>query len=552
MVDKVFTTVSIAALCFVTHAEELHSVGLENMAKRLQGDVRLIAMGDSYSSPYFARVPLAGLRVWPIEKISAMSSGAPTSSDTFICTPYCNPSSLILSSDSLGYAIERDSSKSFFTLPIFGLQEFYTSTAFDDEGNDTLFTISLDGDGLEHLSSGVHGPFAQAGDDVKFRFLYRSASNSKQQLNSVKAYDGNELVSIMHLRDNARPYWHLGENPDYDVREPAPEQINAYAVDFPARNNTQNSMNMKFEQTGSLAGTNQYLVPAGSVYYHQDENGERETGLYFSYVSDSSWSYYGFGCDAEGNDTHDKRFAKSQFTHWLDVTTLDREQPVVFMWYLAPEFADYSSSITLMTNMIAQAEGSAKQIGITTVEHLIVVAPLFQLDNSSDISKEFITYQQQAAFDIASTTPNVAAASLFSATDEVLFDGPNGIPWLLYHGFDHFEFGTNSINLVEETNGDLFDPWVIHPSSPNAAAFFSTILGEIIRKAGCKADVVADGYINTTDLLAVIGHIGQEYIEEDINEDGIVDIQDLLLVIDGWGACWPIQAPYNTPTFRSN
>jgi len=355
----------------------------------------------------------------------------------------------------------------------------------------------------------------------------------------------------MHLRDNARPYWHLGENPEYDVREPIPEQINAYAVDVPARNNTQNRMKMTFEQIGQLAGTNQYLEPAGSVYYHQEENGERKTGLYFSYVADSSWSYYGFGCDSEGNDTHDKRFSKEQFTHWLDVTTLDRNQPVVFMWYLAPELIGYYTSHSLMVNMIAQAESSAKQIGITTIEHLIVIAPLFRLDNSTEISKEFITYQQQAAFDIASNTPNVAAASLFSATDEVLFDGPGGVPWLLYRGFDHFEFGTNTINLIEDTGGDLFDPWVIHPKSPNAAAFFGAILGEIIREAGCKADVVADGYINTTDLLAVIGHLGQEYIEEDINNDGIVDIQDLLLVIDGWGACWPIQAPFNTSTFKN-
>ena len=39
--------------------------------------------------------------------------------------------------------------------------------------------------------------------------------------------------------------------------------------------------------------------------------------------------------------------------------------------------------------------------------------------------------------------------------------------------------------------------------------------------------------------------------EGDINEDGIVDILDLLLVIGGWGECWPVQAPFNTSTFRN-
>jgi len=36
-----------------SNTSEQHSVGLEKMAKLLRGDVRLISMGDSYSSPYF-------------------------------------------------------------------------------------------------------------------------------------------------------------------------------------------------------------------------------------------------------------------------------------------------------------------------------------------------------------------------------------------------------------------------------------------------------------------------------------------------------------------
>ena len=163
----------------------------------------------------------------------------------------------------------------------------------------------------------------------------------------------------------------------------------------------------------------------------------------------------------------------------------------------------------------------------------------------------YIRNQQEAAFDLASTRSDVAAASLFSATDEVFFNGTGGVPWLLYHGFDHFEFGSNSIDLIEETGGDLFDVWNIHPSSPNSAAFFSALLGEMIREAGCKADVLADGYININDFLKVVSRFGQENVHEDINEDGIVDIQDLLLVIGGWGECWPVQAPFNTSTFRN-
>ena len=47
------------------------SIGLEEMAHRLRGDVRVIVMGDSFSSPYINRMPLSTLQSWPIPFISA-------------------------------------------------------------------------------------------------------------------------------------------------------------------------------------------------------------------------------------------------------------------------------------------------------------------------------------------------------------------------------------------------------------------------------------------------------------------------------------------------
>jgi hypothetical protein len=534
-----------------SNTNEQHSVGLEKMAKLLRGDVRLISMGDSYSSPYFARVPLASLRVWPIHNIAALSGGATLNSHLITCTAQCNPVSDIRAEDALGYAVERNTSKTFFTLPILGMQEIYTSPSFDDENTDQLFTIGLNNFGDAYMSNGVHGKFAESESNVRFRFLYRCPTKSEQMIDSIKILDEMQEVGVVQLQDDARPFWHLGENPLTDTRQAIPRQINASSEDFPALNNTEGYLRIRLEQIGSLQGTNQYFEPAGGVYYHLDSKGERETGLYFSYVADASWSYSGFGCDTEGSASFDKRFSLEQFTHWLDVTTLDRNQPIVFMWFLAPEQLSYNTSFNRMTDMIEQANTSAKLVGITSVDHLIIIGSLFNLTNDVELTKVYIRNQQEAAFDLASTRSDVAAASLFSATDEVFFNGTGGVPWLLYHGFDHFEFGSNSIDLIEETGGDLFDVWNIHPSSPNSAAFFSALLGEMIREAGCKADVLADGYININDFLKVVSRFGQENVHEDINEDGIVDIRDLLLVIDGWGECWPVQAPFNTSTFRN-
>ena len=526
------------------------SAGLEHMAKRLRGDVRMIAMGDSYSAPYFQRIPLAALRVWPIPNIMGFGGGGIGGGHIIRTVVDCWPVAVVSASDSSGYQVERHTAPTYFTLPMRELREIYTYTTFNDMGSDTLFEFHFNVLGEDGFGSGVHGAFIEPSDTLAFRFLYRCPTDIEMQLAEIKISDYGEESGIIQLKDGARPFWHLGEQPGKNARAAVPRQINASAFDYPA-NNDLLLRRVNLSQTTPLNGTNKYFEPAGGVYYHLDEKGSRETGLYYSHISDNSWSYIGFGSDTEGAWYLDKNFSQEQFTHWLDVTTLDRDQPTVFFWFFAPEPMGYDIAFERMSNMIAQAEVSSALVGLTNVEHLIVIAPLFKLNDDIDLSKTYIRHQQQVAFDLASKVPNISAASLFSATDEVMFNGTEGIPWLLYHGFDHFEFGSNAFNLIEDTGGDMFDISVVHPGSANAAAFFASLLGEIIREAGCKADVVADGYINTNDILAVIGSMGNEYVEEDINEDGIVDVQDILLVIDGWGDCWPVQAPYNTSTFRN-
>jgi hypothetical protein len=50
-------------------------------------------------------------------------------------------------------------------------------------------------------------------------------------------------------------------------------------------------------------------------------------------------------------------------------------------------------------------------------------------------------------------------------------------------------------------------------------------------------DINSDGYVNVSDLLAVIDQWGLTNSPADVNDDGIVDVSDLLIVIDNWGAC---------------
>ena len=53
----------------------------------------------------------------------------------------------------------------------------------------------------------------------------------------------------------------------------------------------------------------------------------------------------------------------------------------------------------------------------------------------------------------------------------------------------------------------------------------------------CLADIVPDGIVNVTDLLAVIAAWNTNGGSADVNGDGIVDVADLLQVIASWGDC---------------
>jgi hypothetical protein len=553
MVRLFYISVVVSLLSLQSHGGEPHSVGLENMAKTLRGDVRLISMGDSYCAPYFSRVPLAGLRVWPIPNITALGGGAAVNCHLIDCIKNCNPVALIQSSDSFGYTVERNTTNEFFGLPLRGIREIYTDDSFGitDPKSNRLFEFKIDYAGKSYLSDGVHGVFNENGDEIAIRLLYRCPSDISLQLEELAIFDNFQNVGTVQLRDGARKFWHLNEDPTFGTRQAVAKQINASGIDFPATNDSANLLRVYLEQTTLLVGTNKYFAPAGCMYYHRDENSQRKSGFYFNHLSDDSWSYSGFGSNEECEGTHDKVFSTQQFTHWLDVTTLDRNQPTVFMWYLAPESLNYSTALARMENMVNQANDAAALVGLTDFQHFIVISHLFNMSSDDEQARVYFENQQNAAFDLASSTANVSSASIFAATDEMLFTGSSASPWLLYKGFDTFTFGSNEINLVDFSNGDLLDSGNVHPKNEESAAFFAAILGNIIRDAGCLADVSLDGYINSTDLLAVIGNIGAAYVEEDINQDGIVDIQDLLLVVDGWGECWPVQAPFNTSGFRT-
>jgi hypothetical protein len=529
-----------------------HSTGLENMAQTLRGDVRLIVMGDSFSTPMFARVPLATLRTWPLSNIKAISGGAPQDGHGVRAVKWCSPVSALQWSDPGKYSAMRSSTiHEYFSLPVRGIREIYTNSTFTSGPSGQLFMFRFD-DSV--MASGLSGQFAVPGDNLRFRFLYwanRDPINT--MVRNVALRDYYSPVLVADLLDGARPYWHLGENPNNGARTAIPLQINAISTDISANLDIANTLQVGIFESTPLVGTNKYFNPAGGVYYHADESGARIPGLYYSYLADDGWSYYGYGSDTAPTNEGDRRFSEDQFVHWLDVTTLDRQQPVVFMWYLAPEWIHYDEAKLAIESMLDQTDRVAQRVGISNYQHMLVTPHMFDWGGlgNTPTAHAWMQGQRDAMEDVATERQNVSHASIYDASDGVLFDGTqDGNDWLLQNGFDAFQYGTNVVDLSNgPLGGNFLDAMGLHPLEEHSAAFFSAILGDIIREAGCPADLKADGIIDIEDLLLFINGWEQPG-DSDLNEDGITDISDLLILINGWGECWPVQAPFNTPAFR--
>ena len=53
----------------------------------------------------------------------------------------------------------------------------------------------------------------------------------------------------------------------------------------------------------------------------------------------------------------------------------------------------------------------------------------------------------------------------------------------------------------------------------------------------CVGDANQDGVINVNDLLLAVSEWGQSGTPADINNDGTVNVADILIMIDTWGIC---------------
>ncbi len=463
--------VVLCTLCAIVHAAypdddrltvpPANSVDAELIHRALSCDVRVIAMGDSFCAPIWARVFPAVLRVWPYGPTTAIAGGAARQSQLVQGIEYCEPIASVLGRN---YQVLRDDPQpTYFGLPMRGMREVFGSPELRLGDAGEIIDIRL-WDGM--LEGAPGGRLTGDGVAVAFRMLHWM-SGPDREIGHVAVEFGDAPEALVPLAHDGVSAGQVGASPADVIARFAVADDKPRAI---------------LREVDPLMGSGRYFHPAGGVFYRVDCQGDRVPGVYYSSVSDVSWSYAGFAADRACAALGEKVFSREQLAHWARATTLDPATPVVVFWYLAAEPIQRAGAEAVFDRMLTVASGALADAGAHGVTHCLVLPHFHTVGKlgTSDEARARFEAQRDAMFAVATRRADAAAVSIYDATEGVLFDGSDAArAWLDLHGYDAFEYAGRSVDLVHDVGGRLLDESDLHPAGDDAAALFAN---ELIRE----------------------------------------------------------------------
>lgn len=134
--------------------------------------------------------------------------------------------------------------------------------------------------------------------------------------------------------------------------------------------------------------------------------------IYLSFLGDNSASWIDFYDDAIATVEGSKKNSNEQLINWLEVTTLDPAQDVVFVKFIATESAGEATAITQDQAFLDRVKTVCSAAGITGDVYVLLVGQWFHsVDNDSVANdRQHITDWNAAAVSVATSNPTEAAA----------------------------------------------------------------------------------------------------------------------------------------------
>ena len=531
------------------------SYGLYRVRVLVEGDARGIWLGDSWGRMgRIDRLPYGALATWPFTSVSAVSMAHVVGVGIGRLDDYTGgPGSLQQVDYHTGWVVEtNDGEPARFALPVDDMTRVF---------GDAALVLPTSGGQLDRIQGvGIRnsafaatdsGPFSVPGQQVRCRMMYYAPADLSDLVERVVLTDDGVTVrGVAHLRDEARPRWRLGQNPDTDPPAPAgptPHNPAPVAIELAAPLEVGPRLVMRQDPASPLVGSEDYWFFAGASFYRVDASGVREPGYYHTALTEDSWSFAGHAEDRQSQG--DKVYTDEQLGHWLDVTTLDRAQQPVVVLHIATE----SRTVEELTGWVQRIRERYRtlfaQIGAPEPRFLLIGSYMHQIPGRDLLSSRAAVERLDEAFGaLAAAEQDCAFFSLYQATDGVFFTTDNiGGPgtqqaardWLDANGWSTITYGGVTYNLSSADDGGddgVFTTDGLHLTSGPGAALLAKLIGDAIAASSCPGDFDDSGAVNTLDVLAFLNAWAAGDPSADINGDGAVNTLDVLAFLNAWAA----------------
>ena len=512
-------------LCLLAQVSQSYAgIGLDRIPSLTSDDVRLVVLGDSFASQSFNRIPAALLSELPEGQLVGMRSS--------LHSRFTKPIGVELLSDAHTIVNQQGTTS--------GCRELET-----DVGGEAWMRLP------------IGGLF-----DLRLNLNELNQSVFNVQCNrvdpAINEFSGISTEGVL-ARGVARMPTH-GLIPAAVYCEPwsddcVVEQFQAApAGHFHTVFQTQSLFNAPLDPNSSDFGFQLAWNGGGTalqmtdVIVHGLQNGVPASGLYFTPLTDVSWSFSSYVNPEPCSQTGAKSFSDEEITQWLRETSVVPNRDLTFMVHLDTEplsQLEYEQRLEELWSRVGQAVTNA---GLGPRWSMVVVVPFRHKVYGSSFSEELMYFENlwSAVQSVAATRDNFAGVSLYHYFQGTRFDGTfESRRFLIENCQGTVTWNNVEINLAEApASGRLLDDFDGHVRDQYSARFMANALLRALRGWSFVGDLNHDGMLDSADLPVLLAQWGATGVNEaDLDVNGVVDNLDLDLLTQRLECAVPYSPP---------
>lgn len=478
---------------------------------------RIIFVGDSFAMARADRVSGAALTMWPCGFNAAVIpwGGAVAGPSSFLAgaeflgkqqpghayegspTPTTRKGKHKVAGDDLnfrqGASIPRPLDD-WTGIPIGGVaHEWYFNHGLFDPGGPAgdrcgRLIINI----ASSMAPGVNGRFFRGGDRVKVRPIYWCPLDPREIVDSFDLTPGTGVAGPawrFFLKGNARGFHAEHAFAGAPGRAPARGSFNSTVDEMRIVGGLDGAPDIGLLRKDP--GGDAFMPIAALVVRN-----ESAPGCSIQWLADGSWSYGGHATAYPPSILEPKCFTDATMRRYLDITTIDRDQPWLVVLNIASENRDAKTVELSAAAIIARFNNYAQAIGSPPPHYLLIGQFVHGVPGTAD-PVTVARVNNQGLLDCARSLPNTAFIGLGEFTQYHALGSsatPQALAWLADHGGKAFpsslgvrDFTTNA-GCSSGKAGDLFDASDVHLAGQPEAEFFASWIWAFIAAAQTPGD----------------------------------------------------------------